>query len=138
MPIISSNLTFQINGFFKSARYLFPQFADESKATVGGKDREPMPDGQIVYIKRVIGPTGETITLDNLPPPDTKRWVARRKAEVVAAVRGGVLTLEEACERYTLSVEEFASWQRMVEAHGLQGLRTTRLQQYRNHDDVTG
>lgn len=96
-----------------------------------------MPDGQIVYIKRVIGPTGETITLDNLPPADTKRWVARRKAEVVAAVRGGVLTLEEACDRYTLSVEEFASWQRMVEAHGLQGLRTTRLQQYRGQDETS-
>jgi len=93
-----------------------------------------MPDGQFVYMKRVIGPTGEAITLDNLPPADTKRWVARRKAEVVAAVRGGVLTLEEACSRYTLSVEEFVSWQRMVEAHGLQGLRTTRLQQYRNQD----
>ncbi|NTB71722.1 DUF1153 domain-containing protein, partial [Agrobacterium tumefaciens] len=30
-------------------------------------------------------------------------------AEVVAAVRGGLLSLEEACERYTLTVEEFLS-----------------------------
>jgi hypothetical protein len=83
---------------------------------------------------RVIGPSGELLTLSSLPPPDTKRWVIRRKAEVVAAVRGGLLTLEEACERYSLSVEEFLSWQRMIEAHGLQGLRTTRVQDYRRDE----
>ena len=37
--------------------------------------------------------------LATLPPPGTKRWVIRRKAEVVAAVRGGLLSLEEACSR---------------------------------------
>lgn len=83
---------------------------------------------------RVIGPTGEPITLDSLPPPSTKRWVIRRKAEVVAAVRGGILSLEEACDRYSLSVEEFLSWQRMIESHGLPGLRTTRVQAYRRSE----
>lgn len=68
---------------------------------------------------------------DRLPPADTKRWVTRRKAEVVDAVRNGVLTLEEACGRYKLSVEEFLSWQRLVERHGLAGLRATRVQDYR-------
>lgn len=82
----------------------------------------------------VIGPGGESITLGSLPPPDTKRWVIRRKAAVVAAVRGGLLTLAEACERYTLSVEEFLSWQQAIEHHGLAGLRTTRLQEYREED----
>jgi hypothetical protein len=57
--------------------------------------------------------------------------VIRRKAEVVAGVRGGLLTLEEACERYTLSVEEFLSWQRAIDRYGLLGLRTTRIQSYR-------
>ena len=80
---------------------------------------------------RVIGPSGEPLTIASLPPTNTKRWVIRRKAEVVAAVRGGLLTLEEACDRYRLSVEEFLSWQRMIEAHGLAGLRTTRVQDYR-------
>ena len=47
------------------------------------------------------------------------------------AVRGGLLTLEDACRRYTLSVEEFLSWQRAVERHGMAGLRATRLQDYR-------
>ena len=68
---------------------------------------------------------------DGLPPPNTKRWVIRRKAEVVAAVRNGIITLEEACGRYKLSIEEFLSWQRLIEQHGLAGLRATRVQDYR-------
>ena len=79
----------------------------------------------------VIGPAGKPLSVDDLPPPDTERWVIRRKAEVVAAVRAGLISLEEACERYRLSVEEFLSWQRLIDRHGMRGLRTTRLQQYR-------
>ena len=73
----------------------------------------------------VMGPNGKWLSLADLPAPDTKRWVPRRKAEVVAAVRGGILSLDEACERYALTVEEFLSWQRNVERYGLQGLRAT-------------
>ena len=80
---------------------------------------------------RIIGPAGRPLTLDDLPPPNTKRWVIRRKAEVVFAVRSGLLTLEEACERYNLSVEEFLSWQKLIDRHGVAGLRATRLQEYR-------
>jgi hypothetical protein len=58
----------------------------------------------------------------NLP---SKRWVIRRKAEVVDAVRGGLLSLEEACKRYTLTVDEFLAWQNSIDRHGLAGLRTT-------------
>lgn len=79
----------------------------------------------------VIGPEGIPLTLASLPPPNTERWVARRKAELVSAVRGGLLSLEEACARYNLSMEEFLSWQRQVEKHGMRGLRVTRLQSYR-------
>ena len=79
-----------------------------------------------------IGPAGQPLTLDDLPAPETKRWVIRRKAEVVAGVRAGLLTLEEACERYKLSADEFLSWERLIDAHGVRGLRTTRLQQYRS------
>jgi hypothetical protein len=71
-------------------------------------------------------------TIADLPAPGTKRWVIRRKAEVVAAVRGGLLSLEEACSRYMLTVEEFLAWQRSIDRHGLAGLRTTRLQKYRS------
>ena len=63
----------------------------------------------------VTGPLGERMTRDDLPPRNTMRWIARRKAEVVAAVNGGLLTVREACERYDLTLEEFASWQRAVE-----------------------
>ena len=79
----------------------------------------------------VIGPTGAPLTLDDLPPANTQRWVIRRKAEVVAAVRGGLLSLDDACEKYGLTNEEFLAWQKSIDRHGLAGLRTTRLQQYR-------
>ncbi len=68
----------------------------------------------------------------DLPSPDTKRWVVRRKAVVVQAVRTGTITLQEACRRYRLSVEEFLAWQRAIERHGIPGLRVTRLQIYRD------
>jgi hypothetical protein len=71
----------------------------------------------------------------NLPPTTTKRWVIRRKAEIVAAVDGGILSLEEACCRYMLTADEFVSWQASIEQHGLAGLRTTRLQHYRMQSD---
>ncbi len=72
--------------------------------------------------------------LDALPPQDTDRWVARRKAEVVAAVHAGLLTLEEACQRYSLSVEEFLSWQRAFTAQGVRGLRVTKVREPRTDD----
>jgi hypothetical protein len=81
--------------------------------------------------KYVIGPDGSPLTIADLPTPGTKRWVIRRKAEVVAAVRGGLLSLEEACSRYMLTVDEFLSWQHSIDQHGLAGLRSTRTQQYR-------
>ena len=79
----------------------------------------------------VMGPDGTPLTLDDLPAPGTTRWVIRRKAEVVAAVRGGLLDIEDACARYGLTAEEFDSWRAAIEKHGLPGLRTTRLQHYR-------
>jgi hypothetical protein len=66
-----------------------------------------------------------------LPPEKTRRWVIRRRAALVTAVKDGEITLEEACRRYDLTEEEIHAWQRAYEAHGLPGLRATRLQQYR-------
>ena len=82
--------------------------------------------------KYVIGPDGSPLTIADLPPPGTKRWVIRRKAEVVAAVNGGLLSVDEACERYSLTLEEFASWQRSIDRTGMPGLRVTRIQHYRD------
>jgi Protein of unknown function (DUF1153) len=90
-----------------------------------------MSDAIRPRVKYVIGPDGSPLTVADLPAPSTRRWVIRRKAEVVAAVRGGLLSLEEACRRYTLTVDEFVSWQVSIDQHGLPGLRTTRIQQYR-------
>ena len=68
----------------------------------------------------------------DVPSPHTKRWVARRKAEIVNAVRNGKMDIEDACRHYMLSTEEFAAWERAIEAHGVAGLRVTRLQVYRD------
>jgi len=68
---------------------------------------------------------------ENLPHPNTKRWVVRRKAAIIAAVRSGGLTIEEACRIYQFSNEELLSWDRAFELHGLAGLRATRLQRCR-------
>ena len=79
-----------------------------------------------------LSASGEPASLADLPPPDTTRWVPRRKAEVVAGVRTGLITLDEACRRYHLSVDEFRSWERLMERHGVKGLRTTRIKSYRS------
>ena len=80
----------------------------------------------------IPGPDGTPLTLANLPPPGTQRWVIRRKAEVVTAVRGGLISLEDACARYSLTVEEYLCWQRAIDRFGLAGLRATRAQHYRD------
>ncbi len=91
-----------------------------------------MIENQKIRPSMVVGPLGEPLTLASLPSPTTTRWVVRRKAEVVAAVNGGLLTIDEACERYSLTLEEFASWQRAVDRSGMAGLRVTRVQHYRD------
>jgi hypothetical protein len=81
-----------------------------------------MIENQKIRPAKVIGPLGEPLTLESLPSPNTTRWV----------VNGGLLTIDEVCERYNLTLEEFASWQRAVDRSGMQGLRVTRIQHYRD------
>jgi hypothetical protein len=73
----------------------------------------------------------ETLLREGLPPPNTRRWVVRRKAAVVVAVEAGMITIEQACQVYQLTEEELLSWKHAFETHGLDGLRTTRIRQYR-------
>tara|TARA_B100000700_G_C14737295_1_gene711262 strand:+ start:87 stop:383 length:297 start_codon:yes stop_codon:yes gene_type:complete len=80
----------------------------------------------------IAGPDGQPMTVDDLPPQNTTRWVIRRKALVVFGVRGGLLNLEEACTYYGLSEEEFESWTQLIDRHGVRGLRVTRLKEYRD------
>jgi hypothetical protein len=93
-------------------------------------DRQRKPE-------RVIGPFGEALSLKDLPKNNMTRWVIRRKAEVVAAVNGGLLSLEEACARYDLSVEELNSWQETIDKSGLPGLRISYLSKYRTEHRAT-
>ena len=69
--------------------------------------------------------------LSNLPPPDIKRWRIQHKALLVVAVRTGIINVTAACARYCITIEEFLSWKRLLGEHGIRGLRTTRLHEYR-------
>jgi hypothetical protein len=90
-----------------------------------------------MYIRRgkgpvaVVLPDGSRLTRSDLPPADTDRWVARRKAVVVAAVDHGLIEVTEACEMYRLSEEELDTWRHAVARHGASALRITSLQRYR-------
>ena len=78
-----------------------------------------------------LGPNGEVLTTDTLPSPGLKRWSAHRKAEVLAAVDCGLLSVDEACARYGISLDEFLSWNRAVGRAGLHGLSVKRVQDHR-------
>jgi hypothetical protein len=96
-----------------------------------------MHEDEPMYLKKVDGlrqvalPDGTILTRADLPPADTRRWVASRKAIVVKAVKFGLLTESEALERYALSEEEFALWVVAVDKHGEKALRVTTIQKYR-------
>jgi len=76
-------------------------------------------------------PDGRQLTRADLPEPGTGRWVASRKAKVVLGVTSGLITVEEALEIYDLTQEEYASWVSAISSHGLQALKTTQLQKFR-------
>ena len=79
-----------------------------------------------------MGPAARSPHIDELPAPDTKRWVISRKAAVVRAVHCGAISLDEACRRYNISTEEFLNWQRLLDTHGIPGLRVVQAQKYRS------
>ena len=80
----------------------------------------------------VMGPLGP-LTIEDLPSSATTYWVSRRKAEVLAAIDGGMLSLDDACERYRLSLEELAAWRRSIDRAGIAGLRVTMGQGFLDH-----
>lgn len=96
-----------------------------------------MNEGPLMYLKRVDGPRqvtlpdGSILSRADLPSPETRRWVASRKAIVVKAVIYGLITQSDALERYALSEEEFLLWRQAIESHGEKALRVTTLQKYR-------
>jgi Protein of unknown function (DUF1153) len=90
-----------------------------------------------MYLKKVDGPRavrladGSVMTRADLPPADTRRWVASRKAAVVRGVRLGLISQAEALKTYGLSEEEFLGWTIAVDQHGEAALKATSLQRYR-------
>jgi Protein of unknown function (DUF1153) len=71
------------------------------------------------------GTISTLLATESVPPVTTTRWVARRKAQVVGAVQAGLLTIDEACQFYRLTLEEFLSWQRALNLFGVSGLKAT-------------
>ena len=84
----------------------------------------------------VLTDDGRELTVNDLPPPGLNRWIMRRKADLVQAVRGGLISEEEALVRYAITAEEFAEWTRMIDRYGPQGLRATRLRHYRMREQT--
>jgi hypothetical protein len=80
---------------------------------------------------RIIGPDSVILTRESMPPANTTRWVASRKAQVVAAVESGLMTIDEVMHRYRLSLEEFYSWQHAMDRAGVKGLRVAWAQEDR-------
>ena len=91
-----------------------------------------------MYLKKIDGPRavtlpdGTVMTRADLPPSNTTRWVASRKAAVVKAVRYNLISLEDALKQYDLSPEELESWTQAVETHGEVALKATAVQRFRN------
>ncbi|MFK7881926.1 DUF1153 domain-containing protein [Roseobacter sp.] len=90
-----------------------------------------------MYLKKVDGPRsvtladGSVMTLADLPPANTRRWVASRKAAVVRGVAYGLMTQSDALKRYQISSDEFQEWVKAVSEHGEDALKATTLQKYR-------
>ncbi len=80
----------------------------------------------------IIGPEGHCLTEFDLPLPGNKHWTSLQKAQVVAAVEGGLITRFEACQRYALSIEEYLTWKDVIQRFGLSGLQASRAQEIWN------
>jgi len=90
-----------------------------------------------MYLRKIDGPRsvklsdGSIMSRADLPPADTRRWVASRKAAVVRAVTVGLITRDEAKETYVLSDDELAEWETAVRDHGEGALKATSVQKFR-------
>ena len=91
-----------------------------------------------MYLKKISGPRavtlpdGSIMTRADLPPPETRRWVASRKAAVVRAVVHGLIHEAEALEMFGLSAEELSEWTHAVDRHGPEALKATAVQKFRD------
>jgi hypothetical protein len=117
-------------------RYILNPSLHPSLRQICKASRDKTREG-FMYLKKVDGPRqvtlpdGTILSRADLPPPDTRRWVASRKAIVVRAVAYGLIEMGEALDRYSLSEEEFESWRQAIEVHGEAALKVTAIQKYR-------
>jgi hypothetical protein len=84
-----------------------------------------------VRLNTIRGPDGCPLTVWDLPSQD-ERWTPLRKAKVVVAVRGGLISTDEVLGRYGLTLEELEIWQRAFDRSGIMGLRVTRIKRSRS------
>ncbi|SDC15981.1 DUF1153 domain-containing protein [Ruegeria marina] len=90
-----------------------------------------------MFLRKVEGPRsvtlpdGSIMTRADLPPPETRRWVASRKIAVVRGVLYGLIPMVDAKRIYGLSDEEFNSWVSAFAEHGKDALKVTALKKYR-------
>lgn len=87
-------------------------------------------------VSYVRGADGSALSLSDLPAANSQRWVTRHKANVVAAVRGGLISLDDVCLRYGVTTEEFLVWSGAFDRFGVKGLRTTRSQKNKNTESA--
>ena len=81
---------------------------------------------KIWRLKSTIGLNGRHLTLADLPPIDLKHWLPAHKANIATAVRGRLITADEVCKRYKLTLEELKMWEQNLANHGIEGLRASR------------
>lgn len=82
-------------------------------------------------------PDGTILTLADLPS-GAERWVARRKALVVQAIEHGLLTRDEAVDRYQLTHEELSGWMAAAARHGAGGLKVKAIRRNRGEGTTQG
>jgi transposase len=90
--------------------------------------------GKSNALKTITGPDGRPLTVADLPSSNEQRWLPIRKARVVAAVRGGLITVDEVRKRYRLTLEEFEGWQAEFDSKGISGLRVTGTKRRKSPD----
>lgn len=73
-----------------------------------------------------------------LPPFDTVRWTAARKAAIVQAIAKGRIDAIDALRNYSMSAEELGLWQCAHHERGAEGLKVTKIVEHRRSDRAEG
>ena len=107
-----------------------------TRSQIGGMEMNGDSPG-----RTLIDPFGKPLTIDRLPPAITVRWVVRRKVQVVCAIREGLISQRDACDRYGIFDAELLSWEKLLDDYLLRALLETSIQRYQQpaistHEDA--